>query len=585
MAEKKTKRESILSRAAIRLCIIAGIAGFIVSALLILLPQESLTTHCSRLALAIGDSQRMASADPGRLESELGAVVGKSKIVLPTVSFLILLWGCLWSYFLKRAHQPSVAFEPEPERAPGVNIFLLAGIIILAAVLRCININQSLWFDEVYSVLNYIDKGSFIHLLTTYKYFNNHILYSVFARISMLVFGRYEWAFRLPSLVFGFAGIWAIVKLAGLLKSRSIMLVSAVLLVFSPLHIDQSQQARGYTALVLCAILSSYFFLRAIKEDKNNLWLGFMAATILGLYSHLYMLALFLSQFMVILWYGCLKKEKGSVLISPSVANNFFLYSSLGLAGAFLLYLPVLPYIVFELFRHTAKKGVNFEFIWLVFKAIGSGYQGLDKGILYFLLFITGAFCLWKKEKPLVMLAVFSFIIPLAFNLLVRPRYIYARFFIFILPVYLICIAAALDELGKRVFLKKRHIAVFMAVAVLIATSFPASYTILARDRQNYREAAAFIRKISDDNTNTVIIAPGSAGAEVKYYLHDYPVVKISSIKDIGELDKRYSQLIFFITYKGTISEELLSFIADNYELTASYNSRGPVEVYLGKKQ
>jgi len=566
---------------AVRASLILGIAGLIASVSFCFINADVLIGVFARLALAIGNTQRLLSADPGRLCTEIAAVLSRIKIALPVLSLLLILWASALRFFITKSIKGNYIQPAQSTDYPSFPYIYIFLIILAALILRIININQSLWYDEIYSVLNYIDRGSFLSIITTYKYFNNHIFYSILARTSMLVFGREEWAFRLPSLLFGIAGIWAIAKLAGLTFKKNIMWLSAVLLAFSSAHIDQSMQARGYTALVFSSIMSCYYFLRLLREQKSSLWLGFYIVSVLGLYTHLYMVMVILSQVAVVMSGVFLFKEKDKPLIGYDAAAKLLMhYTFIGVV-VFLLYLPVLPFIVFELFRHHATKIINLDFIWSVFKYLGSGLEGLDFGILYFIMFILGLTFLWKENrKYIVILTVSLFLVSFGINYVLGPRYLYPRFFIFALPVYLIAAASGIYSLCINSKGAVSIILITLSAVILISLSLPSIKTVLYLPRQDYKRAALFIKKTIKPGKETIIIAPGIAGREIRYYLRDYNVVKTDSLEDIKRINSVYNNVMFFITYGWTVPRRIMQFVKKKYTFSIPFRSRIAVGIY-----
>src|SRR3990167_6457501 len=87
-------------------------------------------------------------------------------------------------------------------------------ILLLALVLRLINLNQSLWLDEAFQF-----KSTYFFslkdLLTVYLPgdFNPPLSYLINFGVGK-VFGYSEIALRLPSVIFGVITVWLVYKLA-----------------------------------------------------------------------------------------------------------------------------------------------------------------------------------------------------------------------------------------------------------------------------------------------------------------------------------------------------------------------------------
>ena len=116
---------------------------------------------------------------------------------------------------------------------------------------------QSFVSDEAFTFNNFI-AGSWRDLYFQYDA-NNHLLYSVFAKVSMLIFGDSEFALRLPSVVAGFflmLGIWRILENV---DSWPVRWVAFIAIGLHPLMFDFSAAARGYSlamALVVWALFA-----------------------------------------------------------------------------------------------------------------------------------------------------------------------------------------------------------------------------------------------------------------------------------------------------------------------------------------
>src|SRR5260370_41778450 len=81
----------------------------------------------------------------------------------------------------------------------------LGAIAVIGLLYRLLPINRGLGQDELYSAVNFIEVPSIGTTLFSNDAFNNHIGYSIMARLAEALFGRPEWALRLPALVHGLA--------------------------------------------------------------------------------------------------------------------------------------------------------------------------------------------------------------------------------------------------------------------------------------------------------------------------------------------------------------------------------------------
>lgn len=156
----------------------------------------------------------------------------------------------------------------------GTNAIWVGGmalVVLLAIVVRSINLNSSLWYDEVFTLVNFVrlpvDK-----LVSTYSSLNNHPLYSLAAKGAVVLFGETPAALRLPALV---AGVCAIV-MAGLLARRFMgplgALLVCLLIALSVHDVWFSQNARGYTGLLFFSMAATLLFLKGAEAPRPWTW-------------------------------------------------------------------------------------------------------------------------------------------------------------------------------------------------------------------------------------------------------------------------------------------------------------------------
>lgn len=138
-----------------------------------------------------------------------------------------------------------------------VTTVLLAALITAGILLRAYQLNAGLWLDEILTLVKYarLPVGE---IVTFYDSENQHFLYSLLARISLVSFGESVWALRLPAVIFGVLSIPTMYLLGCELTDRLEAMLAAALLTFSYHHVWFSQNARGYSGLLFWAILSSW---------------------------------------------------------------------------------------------------------------------------------------------------------------------------------------------------------------------------------------------------------------------------------------------------------------------------------------
>src|SRR5579871_1201233 len=86
---------------------------------------------------------------------------------------------------------------------PGpVSWWPLTFLLVLGALLRIIRLGSDLWLDEIGTLDAYL-RSPLRVIIRTYISSNQHLLYSILARISVDLFGESAWSIRLPAVLFG----------------------------------------------------------------------------------------------------------------------------------------------------------------------------------------------------------------------------------------------------------------------------------------------------------------------------------------------------------------------------------------------
>ncbi|GGY44425.1 glycosyltransferase family 39 protein [Parvularcula lutaonensis] len=183
----------------------------------------------------------------------------------------------------------------------------MAGVLMLALVLRIIHLNADLWYDEILTLLNYV-RLPWGELVQTYGSLNNHVLYSWMAKISVGIFGESAWAMRLPAVLFGLGSIVAVWLFMRRVTSLPVAMLTALVLAISYHHVWFSQNARGYTGLLFFISLSSLFILRAQRGEKPwQSWMLWAACVVGAMAIHLTAAFFFAAQAAVLLIDGARK--------------------------------------------------------------------------------------------------------------------------------------------------------------------------------------------------------------------------------------------------------------------------------------
>jgi hypothetical protein len=165
------------------------------------------------------------------------------------------------------------------------SIFTILGIItLLGFFLRILDLNQSIAYDEAYTFIHFASRP-FKHILADYSAPNNHIFHTILVGISYRLFGGQAWALRLPAFIAGILIIPAMYIAARRFFSEYQALAAAGLVAVIPLFVNYSVNGRGYTLLVLFALLLANFAEILVRYQSKPALIAFTLTAALGFYT------------------------------------------------------------------------------------------------------------------------------------------------------------------------------------------------------------------------------------------------------------------------------------------------------------
>jgi len=333
-------------------------------------------------------------------------------------------------------------------------ILLLTAILILAALLRFYHLgSRPLYWDEPQHTVGVASQS--LSFIVSTNYGSN--LYPLLLHF-ILPLGNTEFMARLPAALFGLLSVLGIFLVGKLLFGKKEGIIAALFLAVSTHSIYFSQQARGYSGLMLFSLFSLYFLLNALKENKMFFWVLYVLFSILNIYT--IFLALIIIPvhifFVAILVFDkwIQKKEIKKVIIHNKKLANFALCILLILIITFFLYLPGKNHTSGQLFSQSVKNVFKGEATLSLFPLIRDILKRqLEYYVcspLFFLklfLFFLGIIgCLKNQRRELILLLAYI-IIPFSLFVLVKPVRAHLpadNKFIFIVPILLLLVAKGL---------------------------------------------------------------------------------------------------------------------------------------------
>lgn len=440
---------------------------------------------------------------------------------------------------------------------------------------------EGLRLDESQSVWQASHSLAFIR---DYMLKNVHLpLHNSLLHWWMNVFGTSEGAVRSLALIPGILAIPALYILAREFLSRRFALFAAAIGSISPFWVWYSREIRMYSLLTLVTILSYYYFIKAIKEDRG-IWYTLYGITVLiGIYTHYFFLLVILSQ--VIFFFATWKINWGGSE-SPPQKKQRMLARFLAVGGVALA--AFAPW-VYGLSQHYGSGSLapiltkpNVFNIVLSFYEFIFGYQPdflMPSLVAGWPLVILGGFIFLTKRHPIsaiTLMLLLGMVIPIMVGF-VASQYLplfLSRYFIIVTPLLFVFIAWFVSELPSGRAQSMIGIGTLFVLAGLLVNQ-----TVRADvpTRENYREAAQYVTANATVR-DVVVASPPYLIYPIQYYYRGAaplstlpiwdkrkggipPVTEDVLAKDAQTLKEGHQRLFFIVStdlYGATESKNYL---------------------------
>ena len=355
---------------------------------------------------------------------------------------------------LSKMAAAGVAGKP-PEAAaaaPRWNLVPVLTLLLITAVAIALRFffleRKPFWFDECFSVeVARLSWHDFARLMWWRE--ANMSLYYLLLR-GWLHFGSSPFFIRTFSVLASLAALPAVYQLSNKLFDRRVAMIAVALASCNAYSIRYAQEARSYSLLLLLATLSSFFFVCYVGRFPKAKPEGYVLASALAVYAHLYALLLIAAH-----WLSLRLKRKASSKPNHALSAEFRpVWIAIGLCV-----LPLLGFVaktgagpirwighpsfrdVLDFLEHLAgNDGAGLLLLYLA--AASAGFLPLRRRRFW-----SGSGLEVWRYQFLSMWLIFPVALTLLLSL-ARPLFL-ARYFIFCLPPLIILAAAGLANLRK----------------------------------------------------------------------------------------------------------------------------------------
>jgi mannosyltransferase len=215
----------------------------------------------------------------------------------------------------------------------------MAGLLSLT-IAMFMSLNQSVWFDEGYSII--MAKRPVHELIALTSIDAHPPLYYLYLKLWGSIFGWSEIALHLSTALFGAASVVVMIAIARKLFSPKVAVVVAPFVVLAPFLARYNYEIRMYAMVGFIGLLATWVLIHARQSRTRTWWLWYAVLVAVGMYTLYMSIVIWLAH---LLWLVYESRKAGK----PVVTQRYWLYYGL----AILLFLPWVPTVVYQLF-HSA---------------------------------------------------------------------------------------------------------------------------------------------------------------------------------------------------------------------------------------
>jgi uncharacterized membrane protein len=349
-------------------------------------------------------------------------------------------------------------------------------------------------------------------------------------------------------------------------------------------HVWFSQNARGYTGLLMTTILATWAWLEALEREDWKWWMIYVAAVVTGMWIHMTMAFVVAAHGIVYLFFLAWPRAGGDSMISLERRAGLkpILAWLLSCSITLQLYALSLPEFLRTGLHEESKNSEWTNPIWVVTESIQNlsiGFAGVGVVLVGAAFVLFGWFSIFRRHRRAALLMVLPAILSGGLMLSLGHN-LFPRFFFFVMGFgILIVIYGALEfpELVARSTAKlhsttgvARKIGIGFAALMIALSLFtvPRNYALPEQDfagAKDYVEARL--------TPNSKAIAVNLAGDMfAKYYAPDWINTRDAGLLD--EIEQRNTDVWLIYTMPFEIqafSPELWNSIQTDYEVVRTF--------------
>jgi 4-amino-4-deoxy-L-arabinose transferase-like glycosyltransferase len=398
----------------------------------------------------------------------------------------------------------------------------LVAILTVAVFLRFVLIaERSLWFDEAYSAS--VAARPIGRLLVSIREDTHPPLYYLLLAGWVRAFGTSEAALRSLGAIAStltVAGTW---WLGRRMADPAVGLVAAFIAAVAPLQVLSAQEARMYPLLGLLTLIAWGLLVTAL-EGRRVAWAGYVAVTVLALYTHYFAFFNIAAQAVFVIATG--RRSRQVWLVSQLVILLFYL-PWLGTALDTFLSGRGWPF-----FRPPVGLSTLTSLLGLFsFGGQAFGFDGYFGGgttaltaqmaVLLPFLGVAGAGIAAHRKSPASLWLVGCYLmIPIAaaFLFSLRHNIFYPRYFSFVFPPFAVMLAMGVHRVAAAFDRSRHRVALGLVLAGFLAFNIPVLTDIYRSPGfQDWRGAARLVGQRAGPD-DLIVLVPAFGFLPFTYY-------------------------------------------------------------------
>ncbi|MBT7064844.1 MAG: hypothetical protein HN919_00935 [Verrucomicrobia bacterium] len=386
------------------------------------------------------------------------------------------------------------------------DLWIGAGLLALAGLLRIIQLDSSLTIDEVFLVKALITQSPiriFLHPSGS-----AHIFATLTSNLLVRGFGLSDGVIHLPAFVLGTLSPTLLYLFLALNRRRCAGLIGGIILCLNPLHIWYSQEAKGNVPLVFF-VVASWLCLALLARRWRGVtaWAYVVCLVGAGL-SHLSGILWIFGQLLVVVALPLQPAGEPNPAMAGKTDITRLKALGLHMAGLFavlIVYAPIIPFLTSAGGKVTSQEGsARLGFLLM---NIASRFTVLDAPQWLMIPSIAALFCgviaLIRCRHDILALTAGSFAVGIIF-LVLSQTFSHARYHMAFLPGVVLLAAVGVATLlsGFRSGTLRGRLAAALGVGLAVLFLAGESLSLAGYYRQpksNYRAIASYLASENQD--------------------------------------------------------------------------------------